>query len=261
MTAILLTVAYDGTAFSGWARQPGQRTVQGSLEEAIVSMNGTFAELRGASRTDAGVHALGQVAAFDPARTIPPAGWLQGLNTVLPDDVAVRASREVPPEYAPRFDTVDKVYRYLLCVDPIRDPLLRDRAWQLGRRELGRAGRPLDVDAMREAASSLIGTHDFRAFRSADDTRENSTRTLMSIEITEAYSGDPRLVALSFRGSAFMKNMVRILTGTLVDVGSGSRTASSVRSLLGASAERRLAGPTAPPGGLTLVEITLGRNP
>lgn len=261
MTAILLTVAYDGTAFSGWARQPGQRTVQGSLEEAIVSMNGTFAELRGASRTDAGVHALGQMAAFDPARTIPPSGWLQGLNTVLPDDIAVRASREVPAEYAPRFDTVDKVYRYLLCVDPIRDPLLRHRAWQLGRRELGRAGRPLDVEAMRLAAASLIGTHDFRAFRSADDTRENSTRTLLSIEITEGHAGDPRLVALSFRGSAFMKNMVRILTGTLVDVGTGSRPPASIGSLLGASAERRLAGPTAPPEGLTLMEMTLGRNP
>lgn len=259
MSAILLTVAYDGTAFSGWARQPGQRTVQGTIEEAIVTMNGAFAELRGASRTDAGVHALGQVAAFDPARAIPPTGWLLGLNSALPDDIAIRAASVVPAEYTPRFDTVDKLYRYVLLADGIRDPLLTHRAWHLGTRERGKALRPLDLGAMRQAAAHLLGTHDFRAFRSADDERENSVRTLTSIEIEAGFGGDPRLVALGFRGNAFMKNMVRILTGTLVEVGTGVRSPESVAALLSSTAERRAAGPTAPPGGLTLVEISLGR--
>lgn len=258
--AILLTVAYDGTAFSGWARQPGQRTVQGTLEEAIASMNGAPVDVRGASRTDAGVHAMGQRAAFDPARDIPEHGWLLGLNSALPDDVSVRAVSSVATGYTPRFDTVDKHYRYLVLCDEVRDPLLRQRAWHLGPRELGRhRPRALDVEAMRRAAASLVGTHDFRAFRSADDDRDNTVRTLISIDVTPGHGGDARLVALDFVGTAFMKNMVRILSGTLVEVGSGARETVSLAALLGPSAERRQAGPTAPAHGLTLVSMRLGR--
>jgi tRNA pseudouridine38-40 synthase len=259
--AVLLTVAYDGTAFSGWARQPGQRTVQGTLEDAIASMNGASVELRGASRTDAGVHALGQRAAFDPARDIPPQGWLLGLNAALPDDLAVRAAEPAPADYTPRFDTVDKHYRYLVLLDSVRDPLLRQRAWQLGPRELGkRAERRLDLDAMRAAAAQLVGTHDFRAFRSADDARENTVRTLVSLDVTPSFASDARLVALDVVGTAFMKNMVRILAGTLIEVGTGAREAGSVAALLGPQAERREAGPTAPAHGLTLVSMRLGRG-
>jgi tRNA pseudouridine38-40 synthase len=259
--AVLLTVAYDGTAFSGWARQPDQRTVQGTLEDAIASMNGAPVELRGASRTDAGVHALGQRAAFDPAREIPPQGWLLGLNAALPDDVSVRAAEAAGPGYTPRFDTVDKHYRYLVLLDAVRDPLLRHRAWHLGPRELGkRAERRLDLSAMREAAAHLVGTHDFRAFRSADDARENTVRTVTSLDVTPSFAGDPRLVALDVVGTAFMKNMVRILAGTLVEVGTGAREASGVPTLLGPHAERRAAGPTAPAQGLTLVSMRLGRG-
>lgn len=264
MHAILLTVAYDGTDFAGWARQPGQRTVQGTLEDAIATMNGAFAEVRGASRTDAGVHALGQVAAFDPARAIPLDGWLLGLNAALSlagaEDLVVREVKTAAPEYTPRFDSVDKLYRYLLCIDSIRDPLSRHRAWHLGKKVRGKELRPVDLDAMREGAAHLVGTHDFRAFRSADDRRDNATRTLTRLELLEGYGGDERIVAIEVVGNAFMKNMVRILTGTLVEVGIGVRDASSLPALLGPTVERSAAGVTAPAHGLTLVRVGLGRG-
>ncbi|GAB4214420.1 MAG: tRNA pseudouridine(38-40) synthase TruA [Sandaracinaceae bacterium] len=264
---VRLVVAYDGTGFHGWARQPGARTVQGTLEEAIATMAGHPVEARGAGRTDRGVHAVGQVAAFDSARAIPPHGWLRGLNQALPDDVAVRDVQPCAPGYQPRFDAIDKTYRYLLLLDAERDPLLRHRAWRLPPRlwhpERARATDPadrLDLAAMRQAATQLVGTHDFRAFRAADDHRLQTTRTLHEIRIDPAWADDRRLVALTVRGSAFMKNMVRILSGTLVDVGRGRLQAAQIPNLLGPRAVRSAAGPTAPAEGLTLVEVRLGRS-
>lgn len=253
---VRLTVAYDGTAFSGWARQPNARTVQGTIESAIARMNGTPVDLRGASRTDAGVHALGQIAAFDPSREIAPVGWLRGLNAALPDDVAIAAAEPCPQGYTPRFDTVDKTYRYLVLRGEVRDPLLRDRAWFVGPRH---GGARLDVGAMRDAASRLIGRHDFRAFRAADDDREVTIRTIRSLEILEGHAGDPRLLALEVIGDAFMKNMVRILAGTLVAAGNGRLTPDAVGALLGPEGVRSGAGLTAPAHGLTLISMRLGR--
>lgn len=264
---VRLVVAYDGTGFHGWARQPEQRTVQGVLEEAIATMAGHPVGCRGAGRTDRGVHALGQVAAFDAARSIPPHGWLRGLNQALPDDVAVRAAEACPVGYTPRFDAIDKTYRYLVLLDDERDPLLRHRAWRLpprlrhpARTSATTPSETLDVPAMREAAAGLLGTHDFRAFRAADDERENTVRTLQEIAIDTGWAADPRQLALTFRGSAFMKNMVRILVGTLLEVGRGRRSSASVVGLLGAAGRREEAGPTAPPEGLTLIEVRLGRG-
>jgi tRNA pseudouridine38-40 synthase len=272
MEGVRLTIAYDGTAFAGWARQPGVRTVQGVLEEAIAAMAGAPVEIRGASRTDAGVHALGQVAAFDAPRRIPLPGWLRGLNTKLPSDVAIVAVDACPAGYMPRRDTVDKLYRYVLLTGPTRDPLLRHRAWFLGP-QLARPGAPaadsatgphrasawLALDRMREAAACLVGTHDFRAFRASDDPRENTVRTLRRIDVIEGFFGDPRLVAIEVVGDAFLKNMVRILVGTLVEVGRERWDAEHVARLV-ASGERRDAGPTAPPHGLCLVRVRLGRS-
>ena len=261
---VRLVVAYDGTAFHGWARQPATRTVQGVLEDAVASMAGHAVVCRGAGRTDRGVHALGQVAAFDALRDIPPHGWLRGLNQALPDDVSVRAVDTVVAGYEPRFDAVDKTYRYLLLVDDERDPLLRHRAWRLPPRlrhaSWATTGAALDLGAMRAAAYHLLGTHDFRAFRAADDEREQTVRTLHALEIVPGWADDPRLIAITVRGSAFMKNMVRILTGTLLEVGRGRFTADHVASLLGATGRREQAGPTAPPEGLTLVAVRLGRS-
>jgi tRNA pseudouridine38-40 synthase len=250
---VCLVVAYDGTDFHGFQRQPGQRTVQGELERAASEMAGHPVSIRGAGRTDAGVHALGQVVAFDSARLISERGWMLGLNTKLPDDIRVQRARACAPDYHPRFDAVGKRYRYLLQLGEAKNPLLRHRAWQLGKWRL-------DVARMREAAQALIGTHDFRAFRASDDERENTVRTLWAIEITEHFAGDPSLVALDFHGNAFMKNMVRILTGTLVEVGIGRLPVQAMSGLLGPQAQRSEAGQTAPPQGLTLVEVELGRS-
>lgn len=264
---VRLVVAYDGTGFHGWARQPETRTVQGVLEEAVSAMAGTPTLTRGAGRTDRGVHAMGQVVGFDAPRLIPPEGWLRGLNQKLPEDVVVRTSHVCAPGYNPRFDAVDKTYRYVFLIDRERDPLLRHRAWHLPSRllhpDLRDASEPMsriDLDAMREAAQALHGTHDFRAFRAADDERENTTRTIHALTLTPGFQNDARLLAITVRGSAFMKNMVRILAGTLLEVGRGKLAADRIANLLGPLAKRENAGQTAPPEGLTLLEVRLGRE-
>jgi len=264
---VRLVVAYDGTDFHGWARQPGLRTVQGTLEDAVAGMAGHPVVCRGSGRTDRGVHALGQVAAFDTSREIAPQGWLRGLNQALPDDVSVRAAQVCTPGYEPRFDAIDKTYRYLFLLDDERDPLLRHRAWRLpprlrhpSRAQAARPADSLDLAAMEDAARRLLGTHDFRAFRAADDERESTTRTVHELRLEPGWAADPRQLAMTVRGSAFMKNMVRILAGTLLEVGRGRMSPDAVAALLGPAGRRENAGPTAPPEGLTLVEVRLGRS-
>jgi len=256
---VRLVVRYEGTAFSGFQEQPGQRTVQGALQDAAERMSGHPVKVRGASRTDAGVHAEGQVVAFDTARLLEAERWALALNRYLPDDLAVRSAHSCPVGYTPRFDAQHKTYRYLLHVGPLRDPLLRTRVWSLARPLRSRKA-PLDLTAMRDAAARLLGTHDFRAFRAADDERENTVRTVHALDLIERYQGDAELIALEVTGSAFMKNMVRILTGTMVEVGLGRMTPVAVSALLAPGAERASAGPTAPALGLTLVSMVLGRS-
>jgi tRNA pseudouridine38-40 synthase len=261
---VRLTVAYEGTDFSGFAAQPGQRTVQGVLEQAAARVCGHPVAIRGSSRTDAGVHAEGQVVAFASARELSPERWVPALNRYLPDDVAVRAAAPCAPDYAPRFDAQDKTYRYLFHLGAARDPLLRRHAWHAGKLVRGLLRGPhgearLDLAAMREVCAALRGTHDFRAFRAAADARENTTRTLLRLSLEASYRGDPSLLAFEVQGHAFMMNMVRILAGTLLEVGRGRLTPAQVAALLGSGGERRSAGMTAPPHGLTLVSVTLGR--
>jgi tRNA pseudouridine38-40 synthase len=250
---VCLKVAYDGSEFCGYQLQPNQRTVQGELERAAESMTGHPVRVRGAGRTDSGVHALGQVVSFATARPITTRGFRLGLNQRLPDDVRVQEVWEVEPDYDPRFDAMGKLYRYVIALGELQNPLIRRTTWQLGKRS------SLDVAAMREAAQALEGTHDYRAFRQADDARLNTVRTLSRVEVIEHYQNDPTLLAVEVRGTAFMKNMVRIIAGTLVDVGRGRIAPSRVPRMLGPDAHRRLAGQTAPAQGLTLVEVTLGR--
>ena len=275
MHGVRITLAYDGTRFAGFQRQrppPDQtevRTVQGVLEAAIARITGAPPGVRGASRTDAGVHAEGQVVAFDTERDLPPRRWLLAINRYLPDDVAVQAAAVCVPGYEPRFDAIDKTYRYLYHLGLARDPLLTHRAWQLARsgappdagaEPYARSG-PLDLDAMRAAAAQLLGTHDFRAFRAADDERANTVRTLHRVELLEGFHERPNLLALEVQGSAFMKNMVRIIAGTLLAVGRRKLMAADVPQLLGANAMRTRHMETAPPHGLTLLHVTLGRLP
>jgi tRNA pseudouridine38-40 synthase len=250
---VCLKVAYDGTNYCGFQLQPNGPTVQGELEKAAESMTGHPVRIRCAGRTDAGVHALGQLAAFASERNIAPRGFRLGLNRRLPDDIRVQDVWEVAPNYDPRFDALGKLYRYVIALGELENPLIRNLAWQLGKRST------LDVEAMRKAAHILEGTHDYRAFRQADDRRDNTVRTLSRIEVIDHYHNDPALLAVEVRGTAFMKNMVRILVGTLVDVGRARVSPSEVARMLGPEATRRLAGPTAPAHGLTLVEVYLGR--
>jgi len=265
---VAVRVAYDGTNFSGWQRQPGQRTVQDCLHAAALSMAGKCSKMRGCSRTDAGVHALGQEVSFASARKIEPQGWRRGLNKALPDDISIQDASECDAEYDPRGDVTSKLYRYLLRVGPSRNPLTRFRAWHIGPRlALPYTGTPrtadmqtwLDTDAMQRAADHWVGEHDFQAMRSASDDRENTIRRMDSISIRSGFGDEPSCVAIDVRGNAFMKNMVRILAGTLLDIGRHHLPVSRAKEMLAPGAQRSQGGPTAPAHGLTLVSIDLGR--
>jgi tRNA pseudouridine38-40 synthase len=252
MSSILLTVAYDGRLFAGFAPQPSQRTIAGELLGALRAVDPGISEIRGASRTDAGVHARGQRVAFDPTEgsTVPTRGWVLAVTRHLPPEIAVRRASVVPRGYSPRFGNTGKRYRYTLLRDPVRDPFLDGRAW--------RVSSLASPEALRRAegeAQSAVGTHDFAAFRSSSDPREVTVRTLRSVAIIEDAS-DPRLLFVDVVGDAFMHNMVRILVGTLVDVARGRLAVGAVSRAL-ASRDRRDAGITAPPDGLCLERVFL----
>jgi len=240
---VLLEVAYDGTAFHGWAAQPHVRTVEEVLRGAVLALDPRASALRGASRTDAGVHAEGQLVGFDTERDIPARGWVLGVNQHLPDDVAVRSAREVIPGFSPRFSNRGKRYRYRMLVDAVRDPRWRTRAWRVP---------TLDLDAVAGEARAAEGTHDFAGFRSTGDGREDTVRTLSRVAVER--ETDPRIVSVVVEGNAFLYNMVRILVGTMADVGRGRLEVGAVARALDAG-DRRLAGTTAPAHGLTLEQV------
>jgi tRNA pseudouridine38-40 synthase len=239
---IRLVVEYDGTMLSGWQRQANAPTVQQHLEEALAQLLQHEVTIAGASRTDAGVHALGQVAAFETERSIPLHGIRRGLNSMLPDTIAVRSAEEVPLEFHPRFGATGKHYRYTIHRAADRSPLLRERAWH--------HAETLDVARMRDAARALVGEHDFAAFRAAGCTARTTVRRVDSVELTEA----PDLLYIDVKGNAFLRNMVRIVVGTLADVGRSALEVGQVAEIL-ASRDRTKAGKTAPAHGLTLVEV------
>ena len=242
MRHIRLVVEYDGTELCGWQRQLGQPTVQQHLEEALGKLLVHDVAVVGASRTDAGVHARGQVASFRTARPIPLHGIRRGLNSLLPPQIAIREATEVAEDFHPRFSATGKHYRYTLLARADRSPLWRERAWH--------HPEPLDIPAMTEAAAALIGEHDFSAFRAAGCTARTATRRIDSIAVTR--SGE--LIEVDVRGNAFLRNMVRILVGTLAEVGTHKRPPGQVGEIL-ASKDRTRAGRTAPAHGLELVEV------
>ena len=265
---VLLTVAYDGTDFHGFQAQAGLRCVQSELARVAGHIAQHPVTVLGASRTDAGVHAEGQVVVFGTDRELSPRRWVQALNRYLPPDIAVRAATPCAPDYQPRFDARDKVYRYLFHLGAVRDPLLRQRAWHLGKQiprvfpkrdRLDGGRHALDLEAMHRCAETFVGTHDFRAFRAASDTRKDTVRTMLRVEVREGFAGDPELMALEVHGTAFMKNMVRILAGTVIAAGRGRLTPAEVGVLLTPGGNRQHAGVTAPAHGLTLVSVRLGR--
>ncbi len=239
---IKLVLEYDGTDLCGWQRQDNGPTVQQHVEEAVAAMLGEPTPVTGASRTDAGVHALGQVAHFHTASAIPLDGFRLGLSSHLPDSIAVVAAEEPPDGFHARFSATGKRYRYQILCRRAPSPLLRRVTWH--------RPRPLDLDAMRAAAAHLVGEHDFSAFRAAGCTARHARRRITAIDITAA--GD--LVTLEVAGNAFLRNMVRILAGTLVEVGESRRAPDSTAAAL-ASGLRTDAGQTAPARGLTLLTV------
>jgi tRNA pseudouridine38-40 synthase len=237
-----LVVEYDGTDFSGWQRQLGQRTVQATLEDAIAKLLGEKVVVGGAGRTDAGVHAAGQVANVALVSRIPALGLMRGLNTVLPRDVAVVDAADVPATFDARFNARGKVYRYRIWNHVTRSPLHDRNSWH--------CKRPLDLEAMRAAARVLCGEHDFRGFRASDCERFHTVRVIRRFDVAKQGA----LIELDVEATAFLKNMVRILAGTLADVGRGKRDIAAVLRAL-ETGDRTAGGVTAPAHGLTLLAV------
>ncbi len=240
---LLLTLEYDGSTFAGWQVQPGQRTVQGVVTDALQALCRHDVVLRGAGRTDSGVHAWGQRATFYTDCALPPAKFVRGVTGIARGHVAAVAAREVPLAFDARHDARGKVYAYRLLLRDARSPLRDGRAWHVR--------TPLDLDRLAAELATLPATADWSAYRAADCGAPDPTKTLLDARLVR----EPRdVVALVFRGSGFLKQMVRILAGTAVEVGAGRLPPGSMVAIREAR-ERRQAGPTAPPHGLYLEEV------
>lgn len=244
---IRLLLEYDGARYFGWQLQDGRPTIQGTLLDACEEMIGERPNTRVAGRTDAHVHAIGQVVSFRTRSTIPAHRFAPGLNNFLPDDISVHEAFEVPLEFDARNDSKSKWYGYRVYFGPQPAALDGERAWQL--RE------PLDLEAMHEASRCLIGHLDFNAFRSVHCDSKHAIRHVYTVDIT-SYARPPRgeHVQILFHANAYCRHMCRILAGTLVEVGRGQRSIESVQAAL-ESRDRRQAGMTAPAYGLTLLEV------
>jgi len=238
------TLEYDGAGFAGWQAQAGgERTVQDSFESAIEQVTGRRLRVAASGRTDAGVHALGQVVSAQIDTELPPVALQRALNQILPDDLAVVSAERAADDFHARRSAVGKLYSYRVWNDPTRSPLRASRThW---------VPRELDVPAMSKAAEAFVGRHDFAALQAAGSEVESSVRTLARVEIEREPSGE---LVFWVEGDGFLRHMVRNLVGTLLEVGAGRRPIESIAELL-ASEDRRQAGPTAPARALTLVRV------
>ncbi|MFC4075380.1 tRNA pseudouridine(38-40) synthase TruA [Salinithrix halophila] len=243
MQKVKMTIAYDGTDFAGYQRQPGRRTVQSTLEEALGRITASPVSVTGAGRTDAGVHARGQVVHFETEAGVPLERWTRVLNHVLPQDLAVLSVEAVPKTFHARYDACWKRYRYTLDTRPVPDVFTRRYRTHL---TLG-----LDVERMRQAAGYLVGTHDFSAFSSARTTVKDKVRTLYQCEVEVLADG---VIAIVTAGNGFLYHMVRIISGTLVEAGMGKLDPAAVSDIL-QGRDRSRAGKTLPAQGLTMVEV------
>ena len=238
----MLRVAYDGTEYCGWQVQPGQRTVEGTLKSALDKLMGTDVPMIGASRTDAGVHAQGNVAVFDCETTIPADKIKYALNNLLPEDIVVTESKEVADDFHPRHCDCKKTYQYRILNTPLPDPNRRRNTY-FYRGEL-------DMERMRRAAGCILGTHDFACFMASGSQVKDTVRTVYSLELDRADD----VITMTIQGNGFLYNMVRIIAGTLIQVGRGQMEPEQVAEII-KKGERKSAGPTAPAKGLTLKVI------
>lgn len=236
---VAFAVAYDGTGFAGWQVQPHQATIQGALEDAIAAVVGHPVQVQGASRTDAGVHARDQRGATTIHHPIRPEGFVKAVNRRLPDAIAIRDAAVVDADFNPRFRNNGKTYCYRIYRDQVRRPLVDRAAWRVH----------YDLDAVRlaDAARRCVGTHDFKSFAASDGSHRTSERTLWRVGLD--CTADVWCIRVS--GTAFLKQMVRNLVGTWVDVARGHIEPEQIDAIL-AARDRQAAGPTAPARGLTL---------
>ena len=242
MRRIKLTVAYDGTNYCGWQVQPNGITIEETLNRALCALTGEKIAVIGASRTDAGVHAMGNVAVFDTESPIPPERFSYALNQKLPDDIVVVSSEDVPPDWHPRYRTVIKTYEYRILNARVPDPTRRLTRYFVSYH--------LNLQLMQKAAEYLVGEHDFVSFCNVRTNVEDTVRTIYSLDVLK--NEDEIIIRL--RGNGFLYIMVRIIVGTLIRVGRGFYTPEQVKEILDAR-NRKSAGVTAPPQGLMLMKI------
>lgn len=242
MKRIKLTVAYDGTNYCGWQIQPNGITIEEVLNKKLSRLTGEEIRVIGASRTDSGVHALGNVAVFDTDTTIPPERLAYALNQRMPEDIVIVESGEVPADWHPRYCDTVKTYEYHILNAKIPDPTRRLTTYFVS--------YDLDLEKMRRAAGYLLGKHDFASFCNVRTNVEDTVRTIYELDILE--NGDE--ITIRIRGNGFLYNMVRIIVGTLLRVGRGFYTPKQVKDILEAK-DRQAAGVTAPPHGLILIGI------
>jgi len=254
MRRIKLVVAYDGTNYCGWQTQPGCQTVEGVINEKLSELLDTSICVIGASRTDSGVHADGNVCCFDTESRIPGEKFAYALNARLPEDIVVVRSEEVDENFHPRRNVLQKTYEYRIEIGTFQSPM--------GRLYASFLHNKLDVEKMQKAAAYLVGEHDFTSFCSVKTEIENHIRTIFDIDIREEKSGglgENEFVVISVTGSGFLYNMVRIIAGTLINVGLGRIEPDNIQMILEAK-DREKAGPTAVAKGLKLKEIVYNEN-
>jgi tRNA pseudouridine38-40 synthase len=238
-----ILIEYDGTAYHGWQRQKKDRTIQQEIENALSTMTAGRVTLNGSGRTDAGVHALGQVANFHCEADLSEAVFQKGLNSLLPADIVIKDCRLVDESFHARFDAKSKIYNYRILNAKIPPAIGRQYAWFIRKK--------LDIPAMRSTIPHIIGTHDFKSFEGTGSPRTHTTRNVMAAELIENKEGS---LIFQIEAEGFLRYMVRNIVGTLVDVGHGKITPAEVKDILGTK-NRSKASPTAPPHGLFLMEV------
>ncbi|SET56620.1 tRNA pseudouridine38-40 synthase [Natronincola peptidivorans] len=242
MRNIMIKIEYDGTNYNGWQIQPNGITIQGEIKKALKKLTGEDLNINGSGRTDAKVHARGQVANFYTASNIPVGGFARAINHFLPQDIAVLEAKEVSKDFHARYWAEGKMYGYQLYIYPQRSPLLRNHSYHIT--------YELDIAKIEEAVKLFIGTHDFKAFMSSGSSVKSTIRTIKHIKLER----QGHCIWLEFEGNGFLYNMVRIIVGTLVEIGSGKRDLEIVKKAL-ETGDRRNAGHLAPPQGLFLEKV------